>query len=432
MPENQQVQKSPVPDQNSDNIEEVIGRLKINNDQDGGDNAQSSPYPDRPGDSDCLYFLRTGLCGYGSNCRYNHPDYVSHGAKYNGELPERVGQPDCGYFLKTGTCKYGPTCKYHHPRDRRGAGSLSFNVVGLPMRQEEKSCPFYMRTGLCKFGVACKFHHPQPASPGTILPAARSPSSTITPTSGLPFIGGFPAWSLPRMSYLSAPYLQVPQHYSPFLLPPSQAIVPGQGWNTYMGSMSAPSSTSIDGSNFVYNSMNRGELGSGGPVNLLPTSSLALPERPDQPECQYFLSTGTCKYGSECKFHHPKVGVAQSVLNPIGLPSRPGKALCSYYRVYGLCKYGPTCKFDHPFVAQPYHYSLNQPALSIIDSSLISYTGGLSTVQSCETSPSKSARFRNQIHYKDPAKNKSQNSDSLKQDGSPENSYPSSSESLPD
>lgn len=39
------------------------------------------------------------------------------------------------YFLKTGTCKYGSTCKYHHPRDRRGAGPVSFNVVGLPMRQ---------------------------------------------------------------------------------------------------------------------------------------------------------------------------------------------------------------------------------------------------------------------------------------------------------
>lgn len=30
-------------------------------------------YPLRPGEPDCAYFLRTGLCGYGSNCKFNHP-----------------------------------------------------------------------------------------------------------------------------------------------------------------------------------------------------------------------------------------------------------------------------------------------------------------------------------------------------------------------
>ncbi|KAJ7960326.1 Zinc finger CCCH domain protein [Quillaja saponaria] len=436
MPENRQIQKNAVSDQNGDNIEEGLFCLKVNNNQDGDDDAQSSPYPDRPSEPDCLYYLRTGLCRYGSNCRYNHPAYASHGAQNNGELPERVGKPDCGYFMKTGTCKYGPTCKYHHPRDRRGASSVSFNVLGLPMRQEEKSCPFYMRTGSCKFGVACKFHHPQPASLGTILPAAGSSASTITPVSGLPFIGGLPAWSLPRMSYLSAPYLQGPQPYTPFLLSP-QGIVPGQSWNTYMGSMTSPSSTSMDGSNLVYSSMNLGELGSGGPVNLLSTSSLSLPERPDQPECRYFLSTGTCKYGSDCKFHHPKERVAPSALSPIGLPSRPGQAICSYYRIYGLCKYGPTCKFDHPFVAHPYNYSLNPTAVTMLDSSLINYPRGLSAVQVSETS-SKSTRSRNLVHNRDPASNKNQNSDSeateepLKRDDSPQKSFPSSSESLHD
>lgn len=39
------------------------------------------------------------------------------------------------YFLKTGTCKYGGSCKYHHPRDRRGAGPVTFNILGLPMGQ---------------------------------------------------------------------------------------------------------------------------------------------------------------------------------------------------------------------------------------------------------------------------------------------------------
>ena len=30
-------------------------------------------YPERPDEADCSYYLRTGICGYGSRCRYNHP-----------------------------------------------------------------------------------------------------------------------------------------------------------------------------------------------------------------------------------------------------------------------------------------------------------------------------------------------------------------------
>ncbi|GFZ13715.1 ribosomal protein S21e [Actinidia rufa] len=30
-------------------------------------------YPERPGVPDCAYYMRTGSCGYGTKCRYNHP-----------------------------------------------------------------------------------------------------------------------------------------------------------------------------------------------------------------------------------------------------------------------------------------------------------------------------------------------------------------------
>ena len=58
-------------------IAEAFWRLTINENQDGGGVAQSNLYPDRPGEPDCIYYLRTGLCGYGSNCRFNHPKYAS-------------------------------------------------------------------------------------------------------------------------------------------------------------------------------------------------------------------------------------------------------------------------------------------------------------------------------------------------------------------
>ncbi|XP_058748286.1 zinc finger CCCH domain-containing protein 3-like [Vicia villosa] len=383
MPENRQVFKNAGSNPSGDNIEEAIRRLKISSNRDRDAAAQSMPYPDRPGEPDCLYYLRTGMCGYGSNCRYNHPANVSLVTQYGEELPERVGQPDCEYFLKTGTCKYGSTCKYHHPKDRRGAAPVVFNTLGLPMRQEEKSCPYYMRTGSCKFGVACKFHHPQQAAASFgAYPAAASPPPTAVTSSGFPYAGGFPAWSVPRMSYLSG---QGIQSYVPPFMPSTQSIMPALNWSNYMGSISPAMPTGFLGSNLVYDYMNpAGDTLSGGQgVNSF------LPDRPDQPECKYFMSTGTCKYGSDCKFHHPKERIGQSLsINPLGLPMRPGNAICSYYRIYGVCKFGPTCKFDHPVVAIPQNYALPSPTLSVFDTSL-NTPRRISPVQQAETSPSK-------------------------------------------
>ena len=34
--------------------------------------ADDLPYPERPGEPDCSYYMRTGSCGFGSNCKFNH------------------------------------------------------------------------------------------------------------------------------------------------------------------------------------------------------------------------------------------------------------------------------------------------------------------------------------------------------------------------
>lgn len=95
-----------------------------------------------------------------------------------------------------------------------------------------------MRTGSCKFGAACKFHHPQPASSGNVLPVTGPPfmstGSSIGPSSSLPFVGTLPAWSFPRAPYLSGPRVPGPQAYIPVVLSPPPAILPAQGWSTYM------------------------------------------------------------------------------------------------------------------------------------------------------------------------------------------------------
>ncbi|KAD4179067.1 hypothetical protein E3N88_27658 [Mikania micrantha] len=348
------------------NIEEAVRRLRIHTDV-KEDGAVVGGYPDRPGEPDCIYYIRTGMCGYGNSCRFNHPTHIGQANQHGSELPERVGEPDCVYFLKTGTCKYGSTCKYNHPRDRRGAGPVVLNMVGLPMRQEEKACPHYIRTGSCKFGVSCKFHHPQPSVDGGGVPYA----STHVPSSGIS------AWSIPRPTYVSDP-----QTYLPIILPPSQGIGPTQGWSTYMGSLSPVTSTTI--------------FGSSGSVdhNYALTSASNLPERPGEPECRHFMHTGSCKYGSDCKYHHPKEKIAQmaaSSLGPLGLPLRPGQVVCSYYSLYGICKFGPTCKYDHPLVGYSYNYGMSLPGMSIMDPSMFPY-GETHAHHSSLSSPTKSSK----------------------------------------
>lgn len=68
------------------------------------------------------------------------------------------------------------------------------------------------------------------------------------------------------------------------------------------------------------------------PVQFSPGPSTSqkeqsLPQRPGQQECQYYMKTGVCKYGSSCRYHHPLEVVAEKadvvVLSPIGLPLRP-------------------------------------------------------------------------------------------------------------
>ena len=85
-----------------------------------------------------------------------------------------------------------------------------------------------------------------------------------------------------------------------------------------LGSVS-PSGTGNEHNN--YRNMQQNESGS----SVQPSEN-AFPERPGQPECQFYMKTGDCKFGTVCKFHHPRDRQPPSpdcLLSPIGLPLRP-------------------------------------------------------------------------------------------------------------
>ncbi|XP_027904413.1 zinc finger CCCH domain-containing protein 43-like [Vigna unguiculata] len=81
------------------------------------------------------------------------------------EFPERPGEPECSYFLKTGDCKFKSNCKFHHPKNRIARlPPCSLSDKGLPLRPDQNVCTYYSRYGICKFGPACKFDHPPPST----------------------------------------------------------------------------------------------------------------------------------------------------------------------------------------------------------------------------------------------------------------------------
>ncbi|KAJ6719727.1 ZINC FINGER CCCH DOMAIN-CONTAINING PROTEIN 58 [Salix purpurea] len=331
-----------------------------------------SEYPERPNEQDCPYYLRTGLCGYGASCRYNHPrdrTVVLRTVRTSGvEFPERVGQPLCQYYMRTGTCKFGASCKYNHPK--QGGSSISpvsLNYYGYPLRLGERECTYYIKTGQCKFGATCKFHHPQPGSyvQGPFGHVLLSPS--LVP---------YPSWS---------PY---PAPVSPVASPNTQPAV-GSG-SVYGISPLSPSAPAYTG---AYQSIPTAK----GPSSSSQKEHL-FPERPGQPDCQYYMKTGDCKFRSSCKYHHPPELVASKtnvVLSPMGLPLRPSKIIyicsffplfdleysiykgvpaCTHYTQRGQCKFGPACKFDHPMGTLSYSPS----ASSLADMPVAPYPVGSS------------------------------------------------------
>ncbi|ESQ41646.1 hypothetical protein EUTSA_v10013743mg [Eutrema salsugineum] len=332
-------------------------------------------YPERPGEPDCSYYIRTGLCRFGSTCRFNHPHdrkLVIATERIKGEFPERIGQPECEFYLKTGTCKFGVTCKFHHPRNK--AGRVSHSVLGYPLRPNEDDCSYFLRTGHCKFGGTCKFNHPQSQSTNLMVSLRGSPvySALQSPT-------GQQSYSWPRPSFVAnSPRWQDPSSFASLLLPQG-GVVSAQGWNTY-GSLSPSGSDQAyrnhQQSDAKETSGSRGGLFSSGEHsgNSVPFGYYALPrenvfpERPGQPECEFYMKTGDCKFGTVCKFHHPRdrqTPAPDCLLSPVGLPLRLGEPLCVFYSRYGICKFGPSCKFDHPMRIFTYNNNASPSSSSL-------------------------------------------------------------------
>ncbi|XP_030531323.2 zinc finger CCCH domain-containing protein 43 isoform X1 [Rhodamnia argentea] len=317
-------------------------------------------YPVRPEAEDCSYYIKTGTCKFGSNCKFNHPvrrknQIAKDKVKEKEEPKERPGQTECKYYLKTGGCKFGKACRYNHSRPKAFVAPFAeLNFLGLPIRPGEKECPFYMRTGSCKYAANCRFNHPDPTAGGVDPPSeyGNGGSAPLQSASQFPVA----SWSSQGALNESTPF--VPMMYSPT----HGVSAHNAEWNGYQFPVNPPGPVVRPPSAFIMKH----------PVtdsHIYPHHQMVIdeyPERPGQPDCSYFLKTGDCKFRSNCKYHHPKDRISKSppvLLSDKGLPLRPDQNICSYYSRYGICKFGPACKFDHPVhLASSTMTGLDQPS----------------------------------------------------------------------
>lgn len=368
-------------------LEEPMWQLGLGS---GGSGEDS--YPQRPDEVDCTYYLRTGFCGFGSRCRFNHPRdraaVIGAASRTVGEYPERVGQPVCQYYMRTRSCKFGASCKYHHPKQTGAtdASPVSLNYYGYPLRPGEKECSYFVKTGQCKFGATCKFDHPVPAGvqipapspvppvsslhvpvPSPLYPTVQTPSGPSSQQIGV---------LVARPPLLHGSFVQSP--YGPIVLSPT--MVPFSGWGPYQATATSPvlpsGSPANVGSTQLYGITQLPSPGNAytGPYQLSGSSvgpssrnqnEQSFPASPNQPEYHYYSKPEELPFAPSYRYHKPpdmSAPKVNAVLSSAGLPLRPGAALCTHYAQRGICKFGPACKFDHPIA--PLSYSPSASSLT--------------------------------------------------------------------
>lgn len=343
-------------------------------------------YPQRPGEKDCAHYMLTRTCKFGLNCKFDHPIWVPEGGIPDWKeaplvttvesLPQRAGEPDCPFFLKTQTCKFGLRCKFNHPRDKIIPSGTLDDTLNLPERPTEPPCVFYLKTGNCKFGATCKFHHPKDIKVAQVLQdtGAGELRDSLAENDRMvrevklvkPLISLSPASShntkgLPiRPGEVDCPfYLKTGScKYGAtcrYNHPERNAIDLHVGIVPIVGASPARNPNFAAGSAAsIYQAVD--------PILsqlMLGAGPTIYPQRPGQIECDYYMKTGVCKFGERCKFHHPidRSAPTQAMANQsqqtveltlAGLPRRKDAIVCPYYLKTGTCKYGATCKFDHP------------------------------------------------------------------------------------
>ncbi|KAL7140669.1 hypothetical protein ABFS83_08G004100 [Erythranthe nasuta] len=328
----------------SDANHDGIGNADGN--KDGGALGSTGFLPLRPYAGDCPHFVRTGTCKFGPSCRYNHPIKKLHQLSDGGLESGISGVIECKYFSTAEGCRYGKSCRYVHPGEESDV-TPQLNQLGLPTRLGAKECLFYIRNGSCRYGSRCVYNHPEPASVQGYIPQNPMDGKFVKQVGDLSenrnvgymhLSGASEAYQAPRsLNKLSG---NIDAYLGNLISP--QWVDKQPKWNGYQASSYLPRTGNSYSAPIADGSLRKVDIS----VDID-----EFPERPGQPECDFFMKTGDCKFKLTCRFHHPKNRACrpgECVLNENGLPLRPGRSVCRHYERHGLCKFGRACMFDHP------------------------------------------------------------------------------------
>lgn len=169
---------------------------------------------------------------------------------------------------------------------------MSSGMTGPPTYSQDgeneqvENCRDYLRTGRCKYGTSCKYKHPPNVQSGGGLKIPLDPREPMFPVRPNEPICQY------YIKHGSCKFGQACKFHHP---PQSQMPVAAiNGQPVLMNT--AP--RKIDAPQLVMNPVGTDSNGGHMMVQF-------LPQRPDEPDCIYFLKNGRCKYGATCRYHHP-------------------------------------------------------------------------------------------------------------------------------
>ena len=150
--------------------------------------------------------------------------------------------------------------------------------------EAQEDCRDFLRTGRCKYGASCKYNHPANVQSGGGVKAPVDPSEPPFPVRP-----DEPTCQY-YMKHGTCKFGQACKFHHPPQSEMAAALLGGNAVLMNVGRNNEGASQQI-----VLNSISG-------------TSAMALqflPQRPDEPDCIYFLRNGRCKYGATCRYHHP-------------------------------------------------------------------------------------------------------------------------------
>lgn len=149
-----------------------------------------------------------------------------------------------------------------------------------------EDCRDYLRTGRCKYGASCKYNHPPNVQSGGGMTTPIDPSEPLFPIRPNEPLCQY------YMKHGTCKFGQACK----FNHPPQSVVAAAAATSP------SPITRRPDAPRMILN-----PVGTDGSSMMLQF----LPQRPDEPDCIYFLKNGRCKYGATCRYHHPINGSFQ-------------------------------------------------------------------------------------------------------------------------